>query len=684
MRHLPKESMRTTTRRAGVCALTSAVMVAALGVLQSQEAAPPDAFHGRADLVTLDVTVLDGDRRPIRGLTADDFVVLDGGEPRPVEAFSAVELPAPPPPVPAGSSSSIAQLASDVAANDPAAGRLVAILLDRSIPYGWPTLAARRIAHAAVDALGPGDRAAVIHTGVGRPQEFTNDRRALLAAIDGPGVGLTQAPPDTLEPASSDPMGLPQPDARVPEAPDPLTIEPDFETGRCQCGVCMLDAMTRIARAMEGASERQKLLLFIGRGVPFAAAAAHNDNCSVYVQPATHRMLDATRRAHLTVHAFDPTGLRPPVGTQAAKICLTGGDGHVFCFTRQDVPDVVETPDSLLALAAATGGRAALNSNEPEHELPAIFNETSAYYVVGFTPAPGGTPGSFRSVKISVRRRGAHVRTRSGYYVPGGAPDTSPAPQDPLIGAIRDLLPRTGVQLQLDPLPFPSASSGADISLVLRVTRDETALGRSDAAVDVLGAVYDDSGRAVASERRSVQVSGASDAFEETFTLHVPSPGSYQVRVAALDDGRTGSVYTFADVPDFHQAPVSLSGVGIHVDPPAPTDGTSTANERTASAALTTARTFDCTSQAAALAYVCQSTSATAAPVDVSGTVFDVTGRSVLRRTDTMAAASFAAGCASYQIGLPLDHLAPGEYLLTIDAVHAAARASRSVRFQVQ
>jgi hypothetical protein len=287
-------------------------------------------------------------------------------------------------------------------------------------------------------------------------------------------------------------------------------------------------------------------------------------------------------------------------------------------------------------------------------------------------------------VKISVRRRGAHVRTRSGYYVPGGAPDTSPAPQDPLIGAIRDLLPRTGVQLQLDPLPFPSASSGADISLVLRVTRDETALGRSDAAVDVLGAVYDDSGRAVASERRSVQVSGASDAFEETFTLHVPSPGSYQVRVAALDDGRTGSVYTFADVPDFHQAPVSLSGVGIHVDPPAPTDGTSTANERTASAALTTARTFDCTSQAAALAYVCQSTSATAAPVDVSGTVFDVTGRSVLRRTDTMAAASFAAGYASYQIGLPLDHLAPGEYVLTIDAVHATARASRSVRFQVQ
>jgi VWFA-related protein len=642
----------------------AATSVCVLAAAQ-QSPAPTDAFRGRTDLVTLDVTVLDGDRRPIRGLTADDFVILDGGEPRPVEAFSAVELPATPQPA-TPSSSSFAAIAPDVAGNEPAEGRLVAILLDRSIPYGWPTLAARRIARAAVDALGPGDRAAVIHTGVGLPQAFTNDRRRLLAAIDSSGVGLALTSPGVLEPASSDPMGLPQPDARVPEAPDPLTIEPDFETGKCQCGVCTLDAMTRIALAVEHAPERQKLLLFVGDGLPLAAAAPHNDSCSVYVQPATRRMLEATRRAHLTVHAFDPTGLRPPVGSSAAQVCLTGGDGHVFCFTPKGNQDVVETPDSLLALGAATGGRAVLNSNEPEHEIPAIFNETSAYYVVGFAPAPGGAPGSFRSVKISVRQRGAHVRTRSGYYVPDTALDAPATPADPLVEAVRDLLPHTSIRLQLDPLPFPSSTPGADISFVLRVTRDKAAVD-THAPVDVLGVVYDANGHSVASERHSIQPAGTSDAFEETFTLHVPSPGAYQVRVAALDDGRTGSVYAFADVPDFHRAPVSLSGVGIHLD-----------------GHLTTTRTFAHTDGAAALTYVCQSAADAAALVDVSGTVFDSAGQSVLRRTDTVAAASFTSGCASYQIGLPLDHLSPGAYLLTIDAARDASHASRSVRFQVR
>jgi VWFA-related protein len=649
--------MRGVHRNVSVCTLTVAAIIAAIAVLQCQETGPPrDTFRGGTDLVTLDVTVLDGDRRPIRGLTADDFVILDGGEPRPVEAFSAVELPSPPTASP--SSLPFAAVAPDVAGNEPAEGRLVAILLDRSIPYGWPTFAARRIARAAVDALGPGDRAAVIHTGVGLPQEFTSDRRRLLAAIDAPSVGLTLA------------------------QPDPETLQPEFQTGECQCGVCTLDAMTHVALAVERAPERQKLLLFIGGGLPLAVASVDHgsDNCSVYVQSATHRMLQATQRAHLTVHAFDPNGLNPPADARAQAILLA----HRILAGVPGSQAALQAPDALLALAAKTGGRAVLNSNEPEHELPAIFNETSAYYVVGFAPSPTGVPGAFRSVKISVRRSGARVRTRSGYYVPGGTPDVPATPADLLVDAVRDLLPHPGVRLQLDPLPFPSSTPGADISFVLRVNRSED---HTDAPVEILGAVYGANGHAVASDRHSVQPEGRTDAFEETFTLHVPSPGTYQVRVAALDDGRTGSVYTFADVPDFRRVPVSLSGVGIHLDGSrSETIGESTQTGRASStvARLTIARAFRTTDYAAALAYVCQSIESAPKPVTASGTVFDTTGQSVLRRVDTLQPASFAAsGCASYQVGLPLDHLGPGEYVLTIDVSLGASNDSRSVRFRV-
>lgn len=44
-------------------------------------------------MVRLDVSVLDKNRRPVRNLTAADFTVLEEGEPRPIVAFSAVDVP---------------------------------------------------------------------------------------------------------------------------------------------------------------------------------------------------------------------------------------------------------------------------------------------------------------------------------------------------------------------------------------------------------------------------------------------------------------------------------------------------------------------------------------------------------------------------------------------------------------
>jgi hypothetical protein len=54
---------------------------------------PQVPFHIGTDLITVDVSVLDGDRKPIRGLTADDFTVLEDGWRRPIVAFSVVDVP---------------------------------------------------------------------------------------------------------------------------------------------------------------------------------------------------------------------------------------------------------------------------------------------------------------------------------------------------------------------------------------------------------------------------------------------------------------------------------------------------------------------------------------------------------------------------------------------------------------
>jgi hypothetical protein len=75
------------------------IVAAGAAGTQSQPPAPPSppqaTFTTRVDVVQFDVTVLDKDHRPIRGLTASDFTVLENGTPQPIVAVVPIELPGP-------------------------------------------------------------------------------------------------------------------------------------------------------------------------------------------------------------------------------------------------------------------------------------------------------------------------------------------------------------------------------------------------------------------------------------------------------------------------------------------------------------------------------------------------------------------------------------------------------------
>src|SRR5438477_6502896 len=155
-----------------------AVLVTSAAALATAQA-PQPVFRAASDLVQVDVSVLDGKRLPVKGLTAADFTVLEDHVSRPIEAFAAIDLPDRP------STQSAAwtrDVPPDVATNrvDDEDGRIVVILMDRSIPFGAPVTAARQIATAAVNALGPHDLAALLSTSGGVPQNLTADRGRLL------------------------------------------------------------------------------------------------------------------------------------------------------------------------------------------------------------------------------------------------------------------------------------------------------------------------------------------------------------------------------------------------------------------------------------------------------------------------------------------------------------------------
>src|SRR5262245_4662816 len=74
----------------------AAVFTLSVTAQQPQPGQKP-VFRSAIDLVHLDVSVLDKDRRPVRGLTDKDFTITEDGRPQDIVAFSAVDVPENPP-----------------------------------------------------------------------------------------------------------------------------------------------------------------------------------------------------------------------------------------------------------------------------------------------------------------------------------------------------------------------------------------------------------------------------------------------------------------------------------------------------------------------------------------------------------------------------------------------------------
>ncbi|HWB31340.1 MAG TPA: VWA domain-containing protein, partial [Vicinamibacterales bacterium] len=340
----------------------SVFAIVLLGLALHAQQGPRPTFRGGTDLVQLDVVVLDKDRHPVTGLSAADFIVLEDGKPRPIQAFAPVTLPAA---ATALSSSTRAAwtrtVADDVVTNQRAEeGRLVVILMDRTIPMEAPTQTARAIAKAAVDALGPNDLAAIVRdTGFANDapqQDFTADRQRLYASIDRPFVGL-------VNPPQMGPRGLSRGEPEL------------LRTGDCLCGLCALESLTRVAAAMAGDMRRQKVLFFIGSNIIFQS----DDLCSLHLKIARERAFKALDRGNVTLHSIDPTGL---------ETLASGADA--FPIDQRRLPSAtLARQGNLAVLPDYTGGRTVLNTNDPQAVVPAIFEESQSYYLIGIPRAEG-------------------------------------------------------------------------------------------------------------------------------------------------------------------------------------------------------------------------------------------------------------------------------------------------------
>jgi VWFA-related protein len=658
-------------------------VVLAAGAIAAQEQAVPQ-FRAGVEIVQLDVVVLDGDRQPVRGLTAADFTVLDNGASAPIRAFSAVEIPNR---ARAAEASWADEAPPDVVTNQAAnqEGRLVVILLDRSIGPNEPTLAARRIAAAAVQSLGPQDLAAVVSTNNGAVrnstvQNVTADRTLLLRAINAadPSTGISKEAEGVWRS-----VGL--------EPPDPLT------DGRCLCGLCVLETMTRVADAVRGTPRRRKVLLFIGSNVVWEAirstALPRDDvGCEVLLKDARAALFEAVDRANLTVHAVDPEGL-VSLGPQTRASTPGGRDTQARSAAAARVQSQIAETNDLLArqgnlrmLPERTGGRTVTGRNDPEAVVPDIFRESETYYLIGFERAtPGGSDGT-RSIEVKVARKGTRVHAQRQYR-PRAANGTSlpAAPETegsrPIQERLTDLLPSAVLPLALSVVPFAAPDDG---TAVVRATVDSGAFvgaGGTAVPLDIVILAVDRTGMPVASARQTstVTISGRTLDFAPEINvqtqLRLPR-GDYGIRVAVSDasTGRTASVFSDITVPDFNHAPLSLSGVAVELS-----DGSRLPTP-------TTRRVFRRSDRVRAVVQIYQGTARTDAlrPVVMRAEILDARGKAVRDQSLPFEIGAFTNRRASAVMNVPVAELPAGEYLLKLEATAGQTRSGRALRFTVR
>jgi VWFA-related protein len=673
--------------------------LAFLAALQSLLAAPQKpapqtpVFKTSVDLLQVDVSVLDRAGRPVEGLTAADFTLLENGASQEIANFLAVRGPSPE----TGSAAWVRDVPPDVHTNVLRDGRLFALVIDdATMPFDLRTLAnVRRIARQVIDRLGPGDQVAVVYTRDSRrSMDFTSDRVRLLANVQALSAGTAYTDPqsDTWSYFSS------------------------------------VRTLAQVSSLLARVPQRRKALIYVSTGVPVNYETVAN-----FVPLSTSRltgigeeamsedlvqsvmdfvdsrpqeaygsaMEDAFVRAqhgNVNIYSIDPAGLgglqayleKRNSMQQADRITRAGSMTPVRPNPLDAYHSARLSRDFLRTVAENSGGRAILETNDLEGGVAQIFRENSSYYLLGYrsTREPGDR--RIRKVDVQVRRPDTTAHTRNAYFDPRSRPRrTDLTPELQLANAISGVVALNDLPLQVSAMPFAGPDRKTALVVVgvgihHPVPGDVGALVNERLQLQATALTSRGQPKATQGELAELKFrSGVGeDARYEVLTRLALPPGRYQLRVAAQSSllGRNGSVYTEIDVPDFNSGAIQMSGLILSAEPGwrlAPVDWVA----GVLPALPTTVREFESTTDVRVLARVYERTHEAL----VRAAITDETGSTVFTRDTPLETVRFTSqGSADYQLSLPISRLKPGRYLLTLDASAKQKTVSRQVRFSVK
>lgn len=384
---------------------------------------PQPTFRTGINFVSVDAIITDRQGKPVADLTQDDFEVFEDGQPQAIETFKLIRVDGNPAPDEGAPRPITSTYAEEAEARRDDVRLFVIFFDDYHVRLGASMRVKQDMIQFIQTQVGPKDMIAMMYPlDPLRAVSFTRNHQAVIRAIERwEGRKYRYVPPRNI--------------MEERYANYPVSV---VERIRNQVSLSALRGlMTRLGGLREG----RKTVIVVSEGYtdyvppqindPIASLSGlgnPNRNNPSLGDPSQgaegalvqdrqrffgdmdirQQMRDVyteANRNNVSLYMLDPRGLA------GFEFDIDQGIG-----LSMDKASLDATLDSLRLLAGETDGRAIINRNDLDTGLKQMMQDSSAYYLLGYSSSAAPTDGRFHQIRVRVKRPNVEIRHRKGYW----------------------------------------------------------------------------------------------------------------------------------------------------------------------------------------------------------------------------------------------------------------------------
>ncbi|MGE3189941.1 MAG: VWA domain-containing protein, partial [Vicinamibacterales bacterium] len=545
------------SRRRAAAVLSALTMVlasaqtpaAAAGQAAGAEAqqAPRPSFESRAELVLVDVNVVDKTGRPVRDLGAADFNVQVNGQRRAIQSVQFVST-APAADAPPRTARDAAYSSNEA----PTTGRLLLFVVDEANMRVGSGRTVLKTAQLLMDQLAPGDLVGLARVPTGRGSvEFTTDRERVADALQKV-TGTASARNTFSNLRISEAYAYDTNDSTIwenavarecPGPPGDPSVIACTEVLQGDAYAMLAEYRARAQATVQSLENIMDRLATLSTPVNIVMISE-----GMFVARDRQNLAELASRAaeaRATLHIVRPGQSFFDVEERSTNRASAFYDDSLLNEGLEQIAG--QTRGTLTQVSGGSGATA----------FDRLGRELSGYYLIGFEPTDEDRTGKERKIKVEVGQKGVTVRARPTFVIRTAAAITAEeaeaalsdeAPAEEVKKLLGQPLPARGIPIRV----ASYATAGAKADEVRLIVSAEVGEAATEAAEFEVGMILlDENERVVMSNLgpTSLEPSSPESASPRLLVTSMAlKPGIYTLRIAVADrSGRAGSVHHSID-----------------------------------------------------------------------------------------------------------------------------------------